>query len=154
MTTTNFKMWALTILVGLMMGCSKEEDPLPINPPENPGAEDVKFVFHFPVSGDQDDVEAIELEAVISLNDSAGTSVWSNKALLLEISEDGMATAELILKQGSYSLEKLIILDESGSALFATPLKNSVKGQMIDFSLPVCLRSENRSGKQDQSASG
>jgi hypothetical protein len=137
MTTTNFKMWALTILVGLMMGCSKEEDPLPINPPENPGAEDVNFVFHFPVSGDQDDVEAIELEAVISLNDSAGTSVWSNKAILLEISEDGMATAELILKQGSYSLEKLIILDESGSALFATPLKNSVKGQMIDFSLPV-----------------
>ncbi len=80
-----------------------------------------------------DDADAI----VVSIEDAAGTAVYTDKQVELHKLGDSYVSEPLALPLGTYQLTKFWVLDEQGDVIFVTPLEGSPRAYLVDDPLPI-----------------
>jgi len=79
------------------------------------------------------------LYAIASVKDSLGTAVWDEKYIDLFIIDGKLISDPIILSEGKYFLNKLIIYGSNGMACYATPRNNSIMAETMELPLPQLL---------------
>jgi hypothetical protein len=84
------------------------------------------------------------LSAIISIKSVTGELVIANSKVNLNYN-NGFVTDALELPKGNYRVVKLIIQDNNGNALFASPHIGSIKSQVVTrpLEIPMALENEN-----------
>lgn len=132
------KVMGALILVNsiLLSACSKKEDTITSNPPENPPpvlSRSVQWTLDS-LPG-QPSGPIANLFAIISVENEQQEEILSNRKLA--ISYDGkFKTGELELPAGTLKVTRFILVNEAGLAQFATPKAGSQKAALVTAALP------------------
>jgi len=74
--------------------------------------------------------------AIVTISDSRGNIVYSLKKLSIYKFGQEYVSESLSLEEGAYNLTEFMIVKGS-SAVYATPLRGSVRAQLINYPLPI-----------------
>lgn len=69
--------------------------------------------------------------AIISINNQNGQALIQNKKVTLDFVQGKYITDKVSLAKGRYKLTKFIVTNERDTAVYATPLANSEKAQLV-----------------------
>jgi hypothetical protein len=133
------KVMGALILVNsiLLSACSKKEDTITNNPPENPPPVLSRSVqWTLDTLPGRSSGPVTNLFAVVSVENEQQQEILSGKKLA--ISYNGKyKTEELELPAGTLKVTRFILVNEAGVAQFATPKAGSQKAGLITAALPV-----------------
>ncbi|MFS4447558.1 leucine-rich repeat domain-containing protein [Maribacter sp. 2307UL18-2] len=125
-----------------VISCSSDNDPIP--PIDNEVVvKEGKHVFRIAtkalsaktvLEGTQKNLEPAF--ALISINDSDGSSIFVREKLALTKSNESYITAEVPLAEGTYALTEFIVTDENEVLISLAPQENSVLAQFASSPLP------------------
>jgi hypothetical protein len=86
------------------------------------------------------DAAVVSYQLMISVEDSKGNSVLSDKLIPLYTFGTGFISEKVELPSGEFRLTKFMIIDPSGAVIYATPLTGSQLAYLITRPLPVPFR--------------
>jgi len=81
---------------------------------------------------------ATNYSAIVTITDSRGNIVYSLKRLSIYKFGQEYVSESLNLEVGAYNLTEFMIVKGS-SAVYATPLKGSVRAQLVNYPLPIAI---------------
>ena len=135
---TIFYFFLFSFLV--FISCSSESEPQ-VNEPRIMEGKQV-FLIDFKEikaqSASQKGAENLEpAYALISMNNSVGTSVITRERIVLNEKGGSYITSEIDLEVGSYSLTEFIVIDENNLVISLAPKENSILSQFTNAVLPL-----------------
>jgi Leucine Rich Repeat (LRR) protein len=126
----------------LVISCSSDNED-PVTPIDNPSSvAEGKQVFRIQINelsaktifSKQKDLEPAF--ALVSINDSDGTSILTREKIVLTKKGDSFITAEIALDVGTYSLIEFIVTDINDVVISIAPKENSVLAEFASSALP------------------
>ncbi len=79
-------------------------------------------------------------QLMISVEDLKGNAVLTDKLIPLYIFGTGFISDKIELKAGQYNLTRLLVLDPSGTVIYASPLEGSSLAYLLKDPLPVQIK--------------
>lgn len=73
---------------------------------------------------------------IVSISSTSGRPVFENQEIELLVFGEGFLSDEIELESGTYLLTRFLVVDPSGSVIYATPKEGSPKAQLVNHPLP------------------
>lgn len=122
----------LPVLVLFILSCSDSPSPV------GPNTATVQFSFQETTLIQKSNLDISDArEIVISILQIDGTPVHTDLVMGLINFNGYLITEPISLEVGSYNLSKFIVLDETNSAIYATPLSGSELAYAVEHPLPM-----------------
>lgn len=123
-------------LLGMLAGCSNEDDTLPVN--DEVIETKLKVSFTVP-TGEQPGLLAPDY-AILTIKNEASEDVYSNKKVMVSAASNSFYTDFLEIEAGAtYTLESFRVYDEVGNVILAGPKEGFPKGEDVVSALPLTI---------------